>query len=124
MLKLLYPCIPYLLRLVHKGDRRYNIKATFTLLRCHLDPFLLPKTELFFFPVHTTPFSDRNGYLSLGVHICPEKRICLTASFMLALLVAFSNCSLFGVHTTKLRFCLAPFSFSSVFIIVFIWCLG
>ena len=91
-------------------------KATFTLLRFHLDPFLLPKTGLFFFPVHTTPFSDRNGYLSIGVHICPQKRICLTASFMLALLVAFSNCSVFSVHTTELRFCFAPFSLSSVFI--------
>ena len=91
-------------------------KATFTLLRFHLDPFLLPKTGLFFFPVHTTPFSDRNGYLSIGVHICPQKRICLTASFMLALLVAFSDCSVFSVHTTELRFCFAPFSLSSVFI--------
>ena len=36
------------------------------------------------------------------------------------LILAFSNCSVFGVHTTELRFCLAPFSFSSVFIIVFI----
>ena len=40
------------------------------------------------------------------------------ASLTLALLVAFSNCSVFGVHTTELRFCLVPVSFSSVFIIV------
>ena len=31
-----------------------------------------------------------------------------------------ANCSVFGVHTTELRFCLAPFLFSSVFVIVFI----
>ena len=31
-------------------------KATFTLLRFHLDPFLLLKTELFLLPVHITPF--------------------------------------------------------------------
>ena len=98
-----------------------QLKATFTLLRFHLDPFLLPNMGLFFFPVHTTPFSDRNGYLSVGVHICPQKHICFTASFILALLVAFSHCSVFGVHTTELRFCLVPFSFSSVFIIIFIW---
>ena len=73
-----------------------------------------------FFSVYTTSFSDRNRYLSIGIHICPQKRICLTVSFMLALLVAFSNCSVFSVHITKLRFCLAPFSFSSVPIIVFI----
>ena len=96
-------------------------KAMFTLLRFHLDPFLLPKTGLFFFPVHTISFSDRNGYQSIGVHICPQNRICLTASVILALLVAFSNCSVFGVHTTEFSFCLAPFLFSSVFIIVFIW---
>ena len=80
---------------------------------------MLPKMGLFFFPVHATPFSDRNGYLSIGVHIFPQKRIYLTASFILVLLVAFSNCSVFGVHTTELRFCLAPFlssfSFGSVF---------
>ena len=36
------------------------------------------------------------------------------------LILVFSNCSVFGVHTTELRFCLAPFLFSSVFVIVFI----
>ena len=66
--------------------------------------------ELFFFYVHTTQFSDRNRYLSIGVHIYPQKHIFLTASFVFPLLVAFSNCSVFVVHTTELRFCLAPFS--------------
>ena len=40
------------------------IEARFTLLRFHLDPFLLLKTELFFLPVHITPFLNKNGYLS------------------------------------------------------------
>ena len=33
----------------------YN-EAPFTLLRFHLDPFLLLKTELCFLPVHNNPF--------------------------------------------------------------------
>ena len=41
--------------------------ATFTLLRFHLDPFLLLKTKLFFLPVHITPFLNKNGYLSSAV---------------------------------------------------------
>ena len=51
-----------------------EIDATFTLLRFHLDPFLPLKTELFFLPVHITPFSNKNGYLSTSVHACPQKR--------------------------------------------------
>ena len=48
-------------------------QATFTLIRLHLDPFFLLKTELFFLPVHTTPFSDKDGYLfTLGLKNAPD----------------------------------------------------
>ena len=42
----------------------YSTKAQFTLLRFHLNPFVLLKTELFFLPVHITPFLNKNGFLS------------------------------------------------------------
>ena len=49
-----------------------------------------PRNGAVLFSVHTTPSLDGNGYLSIGVHICPEKRICLTASSILAFLLACS----------------------------------
>ena len=76
----------------------------------HISPFsfrstfALPKTELFSFSVHITSFLDRNVYLSTSVHICPQKPICLMTPYILALLVAFSNFSVFAVHTIELRF--------------------
>ena len=42
-------------------------QAPFTLLRFLLDPFLQLKTELFFLPVHITPFLNKNEYLSRAV---------------------------------------------------------
>ena len=52
--------------------------ATFTLVRFHLDPFLLVKPELIFFPVHTAPFTYKNGYLSTSVHACSQERTWLS----------------------------------------------
>ena len=76
-----------------------------------------------FFSVHTTPFSDRNGYLSIGVHTISQKLICF--SFWKRGLQGFWYWRFqivpFLVFTLReLRFCLALFSFSSIFTIVFI----
>ena len=82
--------------------------------------------------VHTTPFSDRNGYLSIGVHTISQKRICFSLSdneaFKTSDIGVFKLfrfwCSHYRVaflFSSELRFCLAPFlflssfSFSSVF---------
>ena len=101
----------------------------------HLDPFLLLKTKLFFLPVHITPFLNKNGYLSSAVFTLVLKNgsdhlllsllsvLCFLYSglcFGLCLLSAFLNSSVFGVHITVTRFCLAPFLFSPVFASVFV----
>ena len=64
-----------------------RLKATLALLRFHFDPFLFLSCCFLlcshfpaFFSVHTTPFSDRNGYLSIGVHTISQKRICFSLS--------------------------------------------
>ena len=51
----------------------------------HITPFsfrsvFVSKNGAVFFSVHTTPFSDRNGYLSIGVHTISQKRICFSFS--------------------------------------------
>ena len=98
------------------------LKAMFTLHRFHFDPFLLPKTELF-------------SSLFTLLHFQTETNI-----YQLVFTLFLKNASVFLFLTTRpqgfwywrfqivpflvftleLRFCLAPFSFSSVFIIVFI----
>ena len=65
--------------------------VTFTLLRFYLDPFLLLKTELFFLPVHITPFLNENGYLSSPVFTLVLK------NGSDHLLFAFALCSLFSL---------------------------
>ena len=122
----------------------------------HITPFSFwsvfgSKNGAVFFSVHTTPFSDRNGYLSIGVHTISQKRICSSLSdneafkasdigvFKLFRFwwshyrVSFIHFHFISFHISmeggpsvrtdfqELRFCLAPFSFSSVFIIVFIY---
>ena len=104
-------------------ERNRHTKATFTLLRFHFDPFLGAKTELF-----SSLFTLLRFQTETDIYQLVFTRFLKNASVFLflttrpstLLILAFSNCSVFGVHTTELRFCLAPFSFSSVFIIVFI----
>ena len=98
-------------------------KAIFTLPRFHFDPFLLPKTELFSSLFTLLRFQTETDIYQLMFTIFLKKAsvfLFLTTRPSRLLILAFSNCSVFGVHTTELRFCLAPFSFSPVFIIVFI----
>ena len=64
--------------------RSSTSKATFTLLRFQLDPFLQLKTELYFLPVHITPFLNKNGYLSSAVFTLVLKTELIT--FCLSLL--------------------------------------
>ena len=66
-------------------------KATFTLLLFYLDPFLLLKTELFFLPVHITPFLNKNGYLSSPVFTL------VLENGSDHLLFVFALCSLFSL---------------------------
>ena len=68
-----------------------NSKATFTLLRFHLDPFLLLKIELFFLLVRITPFLNKNGYLSSAVFTLVLK------NGSDHLLFVFALCSLFSL---------------------------
>ena len=101
----------------------FEIKATFTLHRFHFDPFLLPKTELFSSLFTLLRFQTETDIYQLVFTIFLKNAsvfLFLTTRPSTLLILAISNCSVFGVHTTELRFCLAPFSFSSVFIIVFI----
>ena len=101
----------------------YQSKATFTLHRFHFDPFLLPKTGLFSFLFTLLRFQTETDIYQLVFTLFLKNAsvfLFLTTRPSRLLILAFSNCSVFGVHTTELRFCLAPFSFSSVFIIVFI----
>ena len=98
-------------------------KATFTLLRFRFDPFLLPKTELFPYLFTLLRFQTETDIYQLVFTLFLKNAsvfLFLTTRPSRLLILAFSNRSVFGVHTTELRFCLAPFSFSSVFIIVFI----
>ena len=69
----------------------HTSKATFTLLRVHLDPFVLLKTELFVLPVHITPFLHKNGYLSSAVFTLVLK------NGSDHLLFVFALCSLFSL---------------------------
>ena len=100
-------------------------KATFTLVRFHFDPFLGAKTELFSSLFTLLRFQTETDIYQLVFTLLLENRNASVFLFLktrpsMLLIMAFSNCSVFGVHTTELRFCLAPFSFSSVFTIVFI----
>ena len=87
-----------------------NSKASFTLLRFHLDPFLLLKTELFFLPVHNTTFLNKNGYLSSALFTLVLKNgsdhllfVFALCSFFLCFLTMFR--SLFVISVSKfLRF--------------------
>ena len=67
------------------------IKAPFTLLRFHLDPCLLLKTEIFFLPVHITLFLNKNGYLSSTAITLVLK------NGSNHLLLVFALCSLFSL---------------------------
>ena len=98
-------------------------KATFTLHRFHFDPFLLPKTELFSSLFTLLRFQTKTDIYQLVFTPFLKNAsvfLFLTTRPSTLLILAFSNCSVFGGHTTELRFCLAPFLFSYVFIIVFI----
>ena len=100
-----------------------NSKATFILLHFHFGPFLLPKTDLFSSLFTLLRFQTETDIYQLVFTLFLKNApvfLLLTTRLSRLLILAFSNCSVFGVHTTELRFCLAPFSFSSVFIIVFI----
>ena len=100
-----------------------SIKATFTLHRFRLDPFLLPKTELFSSLFTLFRFQTETDIYQLVFTLFLKNAsvfLFLATRPSTLLILAFSNCSVFGVHTTELRFCLAPFLFSSVFVIVFI----
>ena len=103
--------------------RCFNTKATFTLHRFHFDPFLLPKTELFSSLFTLLRFQTETNIDQLVPTIFLKNAsvfLFMTMRPSRLLILAFLNCSVFGVHTTELRFCLALFSFSSVFITVFI----
>ena len=100
-----------------------DIQATLTLLRFHFDPFLGAKTELFSSLFTLLRFQTETDIYQLVFTLFLKNAsvfLFLTTRPSRLLILAFSNYSVFGVHTTELHFCLAPFSFSSVFIIVFI----
>ena len=80
-----------MLCLIDEVRSTFGTKATFTLLRFHLDPFLLLKTELLFLPVHITPFLNKNGYLSSAVFTLVLK------NGSDQLLFVFALCSLFSL---------------------------
>ena len=92
---------------------------TFTLLRFHFDPFFLPKTELFFFSVHTTPFSDRkNGHLSNRCSYLSSKTHLFESFFDIASISrVFKLCRSWCLHQSciyvqlrfYLRFHIAPY---------------
>ena len=115
----------------------YQISATFTLLRFHLDPFLLLKTKLFFLPVHITPFLNKNGYLSSAVFTLVLKDgsyhlllsllsvlcfLCFLTMFRSLFVINVSKFLRFRVFTLQLcvSVSLAPFLFSPVFASVFV----
>ena len=85
----------------------------------HITPFSFrsvfgSKNGAVFFSVHTTPFSDRNGYLSIGVHTISQKRICFSLSDNEAF-----NTSDIGVFKLFRFWCShyrVAFLFSSVFV--------
>ena len=107
----------------HKPNDQSESKATFTLLRFHFDPFLGAKTELFSSLFTLLRFQTETDIYQLVFTLFLKNAsvfLFLTTRPSRLLILAFSNCSVFGVHTTELCFSLAPFSFSSVFIIVFI----
>ena len=98
-------------------------KATFTLPCVHFDPFLLPKAELFSSLFTLLRFQTETDIYQLVFTLFLKNAyvfLFLTTRPSRLMILAFSNCSVFGVHTIELRFCLAPFSFRSVFNIVFI----
>ena len=98
-------------------------EATFTLHCFHFDPFLGAKTELFSSLFTLLRFQTETDIYQLVFTLFLKNAsvfLFVTTRPSRLLILAFSNCSVFGVHTTELRFCLAPFPFSSVFIIVFI----
>ena len=100
-----------------------NTMATFKVHRFHFDPFLLSKTELFSSPFTLLSFQTETDICQLVFTLFLKNAsvfLFLTMRPSRLLILVFSNCSVFGVHTTELRFCLAPFPFSSVFIIAFI----
>ena len=95
----------------------YLTKATFTLHRFHYDPFLLPKTELFSSLFTLLRFQTKTDIYQLVFTLFLKNAsvfLFLTTRPSRLLILAFSNFFVFGAHTTELRFCLAPFSFSSV----------
>ena len=90
----------------------FVIEATFTLHRFHFDPFLLPKTELFSSLFTLLRFQTKTGIYQLVFTLFLKNAsvfLFLTTRRSRLLILAFSNCSVFGVHTTELHFCLAPF---------------
>ena len=109
-----------------------SISSKADLSHVHITPFsfwsiFAPKNGAVFFSVHTTPFSDRNEYLSIGVHTISQKRIyfSLLKKRPSRLLILALKKAPFLVFTLQscvfvwIRFHLAPFlssfSFSSVF---------
>ena len=88
-------------------------QAPFTLLHFHLDPFLLLKTELFFPPVHITPFLNRNEYLSSAVFTLVLK------NGSDHLLFVFALCSLFPDYVSVFV-CYSHYSYAFLFSSVFI----
>ena len=92
----------------------YLSKSSFAILRFHFDPFLLPKTELFFISVHAAQFSDRDGYLDWGSRLSSETH--LFHGFFYIGSVG-SVLKLFRFWCSHYR---VSFLFSSVFNIVFI----
>ena len=107
----------------NKALSGYLSKATFTLHRFHFDPFLLPKAGLFSSLFTLLRFQTETDIYQLVFTLFLKNAsvfLFLTTRPSTLLILAFSNYSVFGVHTTELRFCLAPFPFGSVFIIIFI----
>ena len=85
----------------------------------HITPFsfwsvFAPKNGAVFFSVHTTPFSDRNRYPSIGVHTISQKRICFSLSDNEAFKA--SNIGVFKLFRFWCSHYRVAFLFSSVFI--------
>ena len=85
-------------------------KGTKLRLRSHYSVFILirfcsQKRSCFLLCSHYS-VSDRNKYLSIGVHTIPQKRICFSLSENKAFKasnIAVFKLFRFGVHTTELR---------------------